>query len=123
VADQVVWARLTGAFDEPPTQVSDYLIGVATQGSPMLHFYFASDDPVDGLLPQGLPEGVTGIDLDLPGVPETAGYIELFGYNNGAFTAPGTNDQLAFYAISPEPATMSLLALGGLALLRRRRTS
>jgi hypothetical protein len=121
IADQVVCARLMGAFDEPPTQVSDYLIGVARQGIPLLKLYFASNDPIHGLLPEGLPEGVTSINLDLPGVPETAGYLELFGYNNGAFTAPGTNDQLAFYALSPEPATLSLLALGGLALLRRRK--
>ena len=45
----------------------------------------------------------------------------------GGIPVPGTSGQGAHFAmdnftITPEPATLSLLALGGLALLRRRRS-
>jgi hypothetical protein len=50
-------------------------------------------------------------------------YRLSFVENGSTFTQRGAIDNLSFGQAVPEPATMSLLALGGLSLLRRRRRS
>ena len=50
--------------------------------------------------------------------PGTAGSL---GLNEYAITYPGDVGMALEVNVVPEPATMSLLALGGLAMLRRRR--
>jgi hypothetical protein len=37
------------------------------------------------------------------------------------YSATGGNADNAYFEITPEPATLSLLAIGALAMLRRRR--
>ena len=50
-------------------------------------------------------------------------YVEKAKHNNGTDNWPRISEIMLFGSIAPvpEPATMTLLALGGLALLRRRR--
>ena len=53
-----------------------------------------------------------------------AGNIIAYGGAPGAYiklTQPGQYDQVTLTAIIPEPATLFLLGLGGLALIRRKR--
>ena len=75
----------------------------------------AFGNPADGALP-----------WDVPVVLATGTYsagLPTVDYANGGmnvFAAVGVNAAIPAYII-PEPATMSLLALGGLAALRRRR--
>ena len=45
--------------------------------------------------------------------------LTVHGYYSGAFT--GTDTYVTSFTVTPEPATIALLALGGLALLRKRR--
>jgi len=66
------------------------------------------------------------------GSPLTASYgpldtSALRGFNGGVYpmfknySATGGNADNAYFEITPEPATLSLLAIGALAMLRRRR--
>ena len=59
-----------------------------------------------------------GIDLD-----PTTGNVYLTGYTTSDLfaTNAGDDDAILVQFIVPEPATMGMLALGGLAMLRRRR--
>jgi hypothetical protein len=53
---------------------------------------------------------------------DMAGYSFLAGSNVASTRTEADGDDTLVYATAiPEPATMSLLALGGLAVLRRRR--
>jgi hypothetical protein len=83
---------------------------------------------------QWLAPGASAVmDVDLSGLDATclsqvtkigvqvAGYASDPGWN---FGTPGDNIATSFdVLITPEPATLGLFALGGLALLRRRRRS
>ncbi len=72
----------------------------------------------------GIFEGPSGgsFDMDFSSVPEPyvggLTIIEIADWFDTAFTDP---DALAVATVIPEPITLSLLAFGGLALLRRRR--
>ena len=63
---------------------------------------------------------VHGVALDLSdlGVPDGASVTHLFFQDDGRVS--GTLDPVFVTGLIPEPATVSLLALGGLALLRRQ---
>ncbi|MCX5647486.1 MAG: PEP-CTERM sorting domain-containing protein [Planctomycetota bacterium] len=69
-------------------------------------------------------------DVELPVGEAFAFELQLTASGNGnsPFVSSGNSPQYGItiptgYAFTPEPATLSLLALGGLALLHRRRSA
>jgi hypothetical protein len=87
------------------------------------------DVTVAGVGQQGSLGGVGGVDNDAMIVVDLTGLANAaslkFGIRTdraGGLTPESSLDNLVIEgAVVPEPATMSLLALGGLAVLRRRR--
>ena len=59
---------------------------------------------------------ITAADNAIPG----AGDLFVWGHSGGASTTVASWNHVAL-SVLPEPATLCLLGLGGLALLRRRR--
>jgi hypothetical protein len=84
-------------------------------------------DPANGYVPQRLQDVLTAAGYDVTnwgawGNKTVTSITDLPGGRYaiaGSLTYSGT--LTAFYAVIPEPATMSFLALGALAMLRRRR--
>jgi hypothetical protein len=74
-----------------------------------------------------LAPGVTGSRIlritgsDWAGVSGLASFFDVFAPNNAGIVQIGTDGATYVDLRVPEPATMALLALGGVALLRRRR--
>jgi hypothetical protein len=62
---------------------------------------------------------VSGQDVLLAGFPKTR-YVALANLVNGGSAYVGLSE-VQFFGFIPEPGTLALLALGGLALLRRRK--
>ena len=87
-------------------------------------FFFSDNDgpPIDPA-DVGLPPPVAGLLTVV--VPEVGPEGNNGAYYNAGFFNPGGNTVGADYQfisdVVPEPATIAFLALGGLAVMRRRR--
>ena len=65
-------------------------------------------------------DGSTYTTLDVPGASSTYAY-DIDGTNIVGFFYDGSGNSHGFLAVIPEPATLSLLAVGMLMACRRRR--
>ena len=61
------------------------------------------------------------IDLDVQWTHANGTHYEEWTFDIGLDSLPSINDMLLTVIHIPEPATLSLLALGGLALMRKRK--
>ncbi|MCY2930422.1 MAG: PEP-CTERM sorting domain-containing protein [Planctomycetota bacterium] len=104
-----------------------YVIGLTLSGITVT--WTASYTPVVGGTTKNLMGGVASESFDITD-PRGINTFRFYGasYDNwpadvpgGGPYAPMTLDNIKIVAVVPEPATLSLLALGGLAVLRRRR--
>jgi hypothetical protein len=116
------WIRDTAgnftSFDVPNSS-GTYIIGINDLGQ-MCGYYIGSDSLEHGFVCDALGNVTT---VDFPGAIQT----EIRGINNsgeitGIYCQNDSSWQNGFTASpTPEPATLLLLGLGGLALLRKRR--
>lgn len=99
-----------------------FLSGTAASGEK--YFILTNDGatPVDGYF-AGLLDANGAISSDDPTVLTANGYALKISYTGDSSTAAltGGNDVVLYSVAVPEPATLTLLSLGGLALLRRTR--
>ncbi len=80
---------------------------------------FIVTDPIAGLMPGGGPGYVGTIDYYMgTGSPIAIGAEAEFGFEISSFTGAGTYSTAQ--TPIPEPATMTLLCIGALALLRKK---
>jgi len=72
-------------------------------------------------LPKGLFKDVNSLTITMPPPPGTPGQNDAANWWLNSNNLYGITEFQAFAAPIPEPATMALLALGGAAMLRRRK--
>jgi len=99
---KVYWLSIQAIYDDP-NPIPEDLWGWKTRP----HIW--NDDGVIGFPDPGFPGGVFWQEVLGPGLPAAGGGLEIVSWD------------MAFEVTTPEPATISLLCIGGLALLRRRR--
>lgn len=72
----------------------------------------------------GQLDGTTELFATVPeigGEPKNHGFSAIQGPDGAIYLSDGTEGEEAIFRIVPEPATLSVLALGALAVIRRRR--
>ena len=106
---------------EPITGWESFIVAASANGTDF--FDVGTADPVDYSFPaEGLAE--IGFDLGASGLTQAA-YIRITndvivpGGDSGLYEGPDI-DAIELHNYVPEPATMGLLSLGGLAILKRR---
>ncbi len=105
---EVLYSRQPGNFDIVDLDASDFEGIQASAGGPLTLDYFGPGPYNTNQL----------LDLEL------SDFLYSFSFNlYDSPTAKSAHGTVTSFVVTPEPATLSLLALGGLLVIRRRRVS
>ncbi len=113
-------AEIDGSFYEEEESFSGgFTVGLSTDWTPDFAPHTGFGEFYVGYAKVG--DVKAGNGLAVSGWSKTGGGTDIFAGVNDMVLDFADSGDLVFFNVVPEPATMSMLALGGLAMLRRRR--